>query len=155
MKNIKMLVFDMDGTIADLYGIENWLPMLQAENPYPYRAAMPMWDMQRLTEILRKLQCRGVQIAVVTWLSKDSSEEYKTEVRKAKREWLAEQNFPFDFFHGVQFGSTKANSIRHKIGEFEQAILFDDSDKVRKGWTLGETVNPNEQNLIEFLQELL
>ena len=25
----KILVFDMDGTIANLYGVENWLPMLQ------------------------------------------------------------------------------------------------------------------------------
>ena len=27
--------FDMDGTISDLYAVENWLPMLRAENPKP------------------------------------------------------------------------------------------------------------------------
>ena len=32
----KMIVFDMDGTIADLYGVEGWLEMLEAENAAPY-----------------------------------------------------------------------------------------------------------------------
>ena len=33
---------DMDGTIADLYAVENWLPMLQAHNPTPYEQAKPL-----------------------------------------------------------------------------------------------------------------
>ena len=39
---IKILVWDMDGTIADLYGVENWLPMLRAYDPTPYRTAKPI-----------------------------------------------------------------------------------------------------------------
>ena len=31
----KTLVFDMDGTIADLYGVEGWLEMLRAEDETP------------------------------------------------------------------------------------------------------------------------
>ena len=30
---MKTLVFDMDGTIADLYGVKGWLKMLRAEDP--------------------------------------------------------------------------------------------------------------------------
>ena len=30
-----MIWFDMDGTIANLYGVENWLPMLRAYDPTP------------------------------------------------------------------------------------------------------------------------
>ena len=33
-------------------------------------------------------------------------------------------------------------------------ILVDDNEKVRKGWTLGETINANE-NIIEKLVDLL
>ena len=33
MKNDKTLVFDMDGTIANLYGVKNWLPLLENKNP--------------------------------------------------------------------------------------------------------------------------
>ena len=40
------ICFDMDGTIADLYGVQNWLEMLQAENPQPYRQAKPLLDIK-------------------------------------------------------------------------------------------------------------
>ena len=39
MTNTKVIVFDMDGTIADLYGVNGWLEMLNAENPKPYEIA--------------------------------------------------------------------------------------------------------------------
>ena len=38
----KEIWFDMDGTIADLYGVENWLEMLIAEDPTPYAVAKPL-----------------------------------------------------------------------------------------------------------------
>ena len=34
-----MICFDMDGTIANLYGVHNWLEMLRAEDPTPYALA--------------------------------------------------------------------------------------------------------------------
>ena len=155
MANVKMVCFDMDGTIADLYAVEGWLPMLRSENPTPYRMAEPMWDMAELTEVLLAVMAIGIEIRIVTWLSKDSSEEYKDEVRLAKREWLAEQNFPFDHFHGVQYGATKADSVRRYLNEGETAILIDDNDRVREGWTLGETINPTNTTIIEALRSLL
>ena len=45
---LKMICFDMDGTIADLYGVENWLDMLRNYNPTPYEVAKPMWNMTEL-----------------------------------------------------------------------------------------------------------
>ena len=33
--------FDMDGTIADLYGVKNWLSYLEAEDTTPYAIANP------------------------------------------------------------------------------------------------------------------
>lgn len=150
-----MVVFDMDGTIADLYAVPNWLQMLRAEDPTPYAIAEPMWEMEKLAETLMAVKNVGIEIRVVTWLSKDSTEEYKDLVRKAKLEWLEKMNFPFDNFHGVQYGATKANSVRRFLAEDETAILFDDNAKVRKGWTLGETVDPTTTNIIEFLENLL
>ena len=151
----KMVVFDMDGTIADLYAVPNWLEMLRAENPTPYEIARPMWDMEELAETLMAVKNVGIEIRVVTWLSKDATDEYKNLVRKAKLEWLEEMNFPFDKFHAVQYGATKANSVRKYLADDETAILFDDNAKVRNGWTLGETVNPTETNIIDFLKTLL
>lgn len=155
MTKVRMIVWDMDGTIADLYGVEDWLPMLRAENPLPYEIAKPLWDMERLANIIRGLQAIGVEQRIVTWLSMNSSEEYKTETRRAKREWLEQFDFPFDHFHGVQFGSTKADSVRKFLADDEEAILIDDSARVRKGWHLGETVDPTEIDVIDFLETLL
>ena len=72
-----------------------------------------------------------------------------------KREWLERYNFPFDHFHGVAYGATKADSVRKYLAEDETAILFDDNAKVRKGWHLGETVDPAEVDIIEYLKNLL
>lgn len=155
MMKTKMVVFDMDGTIADLYAVPNWLQMLRAEDPTPYAVAEPMWKMDILADVLNELRANGIEIRIVTWLSKDSTEEYKNLVRKAKLEWLEEMGFPFDNFHGVQYGATKANSVRRYLEEEETAILIDDNAKVRNGWTLGETVDPTEINIIEFLENLL
>ena len=149
---IKMVCFDMDGTIADLYGVKGWLNDLRNENPRPYIEAKPMWDMRKLADALKAL---NVEIRIITWLSKDSSDEYKDAVRKAKLEWLKEQGFPFDKFHGVQYGATKADSVRKYLAEDETAILIDDNAKIRSGWTLGEAVDPTKVDIVKYLREMV
>ena len=151
---VKMICFDMDGTIADLYGVNDWLEKLRAFDPTPYVEAEPMWDMNELAEVLMALQSVGTEIRIVTWLSKESNKEYDNAVRLAKREWLEKCGFPFDNFHGVAYGTTKANCVRKYLNEGE-AILIDDNAKVREGWHLGETINPTEINIVEYLKGLL
>lgn len=149
---VKMICFDMDGTIADLFAVRDWLPKLRAEDPSPYAEAAPMWDMAELRKVLIELK---IEVRIVTWLSKDSSEEYKDEVRQAKREWLDRYDFPYDHFHGVRYGATKADSVRNLLNENETAILIDDNAKIRSGWNLGEAVDPTAVDLIEYLRNLL
>lgn len=148
---VKMICFDMDGTIADLFAVRDWLPKLRAEDPSPYVEAVPMWDMTELRKVLVELK---IEVRIVTWLSKNSSEEYKNEVRQAKREWLDRYDFPYDHFHGVRYGATKADSVRNLLNENETAILIDDNAKIRNGWTLGEAVDPTAVDLIEYLRNL-
>ena len=147
----KTLVFDMDGTIANLYGVENWLEDLRSNNPRPYIVAEPMYDMDVLRTVLEMLKLQGWTIAVTSWLSMGSTKEYDKLVRKAKREWLERYNFPFDEIHLVAYGTTKANCTR-KNGGYQ--ILVDDNEKVRNGWNLGGTINANE-NILEKLVDLL
>ena len=151
----KMICFDMDGTIADLYAVENWLPMLRAYDPTPYKVAEPMWDMVELANLLTQCQSIGIEIRIITWLSKESTPDYDRAVREAKREWLEAQGFPFDHFHGVKYGATKADSIRRYLAEDETAILFDDNANVRKGWTMGEAIDPIETDILDFLRGLV
>ena len=147
----KILVFDMDGTIADFYGVNGWLEYLNESNPTPYIIAEPLYDMVVLTSVLNILKAKGWKIVVTSWLAKDSTKDFDKEVRQAKREWLEEYNFPFDEIHLVKYGTTKANCTR-KLGGYQ--ILIDDNEQVRKGWNLGATINANE-NILDKLIDLL
>lgn len=147
----KILVFDMDGTIADLYGVDNWLEDLRVENPAPYINAKPVYDTEVLNSLLEIFKDNGWKIVVTTWLAKGSTKDYDRLVRKAKLAWLERYAFPYDEIHLVKYGTTKANCTR-KLGGFQ--VLVDDNEKVRNGWTLGDTINANE-NIIERLIDLL
>lgn len=140
MEYNRTIVFDMDGTIADFYGVDGWLDYLKAENTTPYEVAKPLYKMDYLNALLTLLKTQGWRIVVTTWLAKGGSKEYNNRTRKAKLEWLARHNFPYDEIHLVKYGTTKANCTR-KIGGYQ--VLVDDNENVRKGWTLGHTINAN------------
>ncbi len=143
----KTLVFDMDGTIANLYGVENWLEDLRAFNPRPYVIAEPLYDMNTLNALLIELKKDGWKIVITSWLSKETTRAYDREVRKAKTQWLEKYNFPFDEIHLVKYGTTKANCTR-KLGGYQ--ILVDDNEQVRNGWNLGSTINANNDIITEL-----
>lgn len=148
----RMVVFDMDGTLADLYSVPNWLEKLRAEDPSPYIEAKPLVDMETLSVVLKMLIQENWEIRIVSWLSRDSSESYKIAVRKAKLAWLAKYGFPYKTAHLVQYGTTKADCVRKYT---ESAILIDDDSRVRNGWHLGETIDPTKTDIIDALTELL
>lgn len=134
----KMIVFDMDGTLAATYSVPNWLKMLRAFDATPYIAAEPIYDMAKLNQLISELKSAGWRIAITSWLSKETTPAYDAAVRKAKIEWLAAHGFAFDEIHLVKYGTTKADCTRHKA---EYQILVDDNEKVRAGWHLGPTID--------------
>lgn len=151
---IKEICFDMDGTLADFYGVPNWLEMIRAFDPTPYAEARPLWNMAVLASVLHKLQENGIEIAIITWKSKKSTPEFDRATKEAKLQWLAQYDFPYDYFHCVQYGATKADTIRKRLKDGE-AILIDDNEKVRAGWSLGAAIDPTTENIIEVLKELI
>ena len=124
---MKILVFDMDGTIADLYGVTDWLKSLQNNDPSPYYNANPLYDMDVLTDLLDALKSLGWRIVVTTWLAKGSNAKYDKMVREAKLAWLDKYHFPYDEI---------------------------DNENVRKGWTLGDTIDARH-DITEVLLELI
>jgi len=142
------LVFDMDGTVADLYNVENWLADLLAENTRPYDIAEPMYNMVELADLLNTLKTKGYTVAIVSWTAKNGRKEYNKAVRKAKIAWLKRYNFPVDEIHIVKYGTKKQTCIKA-----DNAILFDDDERVRNTWTKGTTVNANF-SIIPFLTKL-
>ncbi len=146
----RTIVFDMNGTIANFYGVKGWLDYLKNEDTTPYRVAKPLYDMENLRSILLRLKARGWRVVVTTWLAKGGTKEYNDRTRVAKLEWLAKYNFPYDEIHLVKYGTTKANCTR-RIGGYQ--VLVDDNDTIRKGWNLGATINANE-NIITEIEKL-
>lgn len=147
----KIIVFDMDGTIADFYGVDGWLDYLHKCDTTPYQNAKPIYDTKELNNILKKLKMQGWTITVTTWLSKGGTREYNKRTRVVKKQWLDRYDFPYDELHMVKYGTTKANCTR-KIGGYQ--ILVDDNEQIRKGWRLGDTIDANK-NIIPELKKLL
>lgn len=146
----KVLVFDMDGTLADFYGVEGWLDDLHARNVRPYAEARPLVDMVELRNILLQLQDFGWHVVITSWLAKDSTKAYDNAVRIVKHNWLDNFDFPYDELHFIKYGTTKANCTRKYGG---RQVLFDDNEKVRNGWNLGEAIDAVD--MIEYLKGLL
>ena len=152
---IKELCFDMDGTLADLFGVENWLDKIRAYDPTPYQTAEPLVDMAELGCLLRSLQNCGINVAVITWLSKEPNKQYDDEVRKAKRAWLKEYGFPFDSLRCVAYGTPKHKIEAARLDDDEEALIFDDDVRVRRDWNLGGAIDPTTTNILDVLKEIL
>ena len=148
MKETKAIYFDMDGTIADLYGVTDWLTMLMNGNELPYAIAKPLVRLATLARLLNQLQKDGYKIGIVSWLAKNSTTDYDERVTNAKKEWLAKHltSVHFDEIHIVQYGTPKQNIVNHPNG-----ILFDDEENNRKNWT-GKAYN--EKNITKILKKL-
>ncbi len=147
----KTLVFDMDGTLANFYGVDGWLEDIRNENTRPYDIAKPLYNMEVLNAILDLLRAQGWKIAITSWLAKDSTKTFDEMVRASKITWLQKYDFSYDEIHLVRYGTTKANCTRKNGGV---QILVDDNEKIRKGWHLGATINANK-NIIDELINLL
>ena len=140
------IYFDMDGTIANLYGVENWLPKLQNEDASPYTDAEPLVRLATLARLLNKLQRNGHKIGIVSWLAKNSTNEYDIKVTNAKIEWLNThlKSVQFDEIKIGKYGTPKSTMVDDKNG-----ILFDDEEPNRIEW---QGIAHNVDNIIGILK---
>ena len=140
------IFFDMDGTIADLYGVDNWLDYLIASDTLPYAVAKPLLKLNSLARVLNRLQKEGYRIGVISWLAKSGTEEYNNAVTETKKNWLKKHlaSVHFDEINIVKYGTPKQMFART-----ENDILFDDEEKNRNNWT-GKAFDVNA--IIEILK---
>jgi len=144
----KTVYFDMDGTIANLYQIPQWLERIQAFDETPYLLATTMANMQQLSRYLNKLQKNGIKLGIISWLAKNGTPDYNSRVRKAKRKWLQKHlsSVTWDEMHLVKYGTPK-----HLVAKDKNGILFDDNAEVRQKWK-GKAYT--EKEILTILKEL-
>lgn len=143
--NERVINFDMDGTIADLYGVDDWLSYLINHDAYPYINAKPLINMNSLAKLLNKLKAKGYTINIISWLSKNSNQLYDERVRTAKCKWLRKhlKSVNFDNIYIVPYGTPKH--------ELASGILFDDEKTNRDKWGKGAY---DVDNILEVLKGL-
>jgi hypothetical protein len=127
----KAIYFDMDGTIADLYGAKDWLEKIKVLDTEPYEIAHGLVNMSLLARYLNRLQEQGYTIGIVSWLAKGSTKEYDMQVTRAKKRWLTKhlKSVAFDEINIVAYGTPKSTVVGITDG-----ILFDDEEPNRKEW---------------------
>lgn len=142
----KAIYFDMDGTIANLYGVDGWLDCIINEYTKPYREAKALINMRQLGKELNRLKQNGYTIGVISWLAKGATDEYNKRVAQAKRNWLVRHlsAVQFDEVHIVEYGTPK-----HTLGN---GILFDDEEPNRTNW-IGKAYDVND--IIETLKAIV
>lgn len=146
------VILDMDGTIADLYKVENWLGKIRNFDPTPYTEAALM--VAGIAEAVKAIREAGAEVKVVSWLSKETNSDFDKLVRKAKRDWLAEQGIEVDSVRCVPYGTQKA----YYRNPENINILFDDNAEVREsfeGFNNCFALDPTENNIAEVLMELM
>ena len=147
----KEIWFDMDGTIADLYSVEDWLPKLRAYDESPYMNAAPLLRLCVLARILNRLQREGFTINIISWLSKDPNPNYGAKVTAAKYYWL-KKHLPSVIFNKIRivpYGTPKSFVMSEK-----DAILFDDEEKNRVEWENNGGIAYNVNNILGVLKAL-
>ena len=132
--------FDMDGTIANFYGVPGWLAYQQESDPTPYALAQPLVDMTELAMKLNALQKAGYRVGVISWLSKTGTPAYDRVVTETKKAWLAQYlpTVEWDEVHIVRYGTPK-QMFAHTV----QDVLFDDELPNRQNWT-GKAYNVDQ-----------
>ena len=120
-----IILFDLDGTLGNLYGRSDWLEKLTNEEPI-YEELEPLVDMEELNTIANKLITVGVRFGVVTWLSNGASEIYELITSMEKYRWC-KKHIPFiTEFECQPYGTPKQTNYRNT-----KCILIDDNAEVR------------------------
>ena len=149
MEEMRTIWFDMDGTIANLYGVENWLEKLQAHDATPYAEATVLLNMSQLARLLNQLKVMGYKLGIISWLSKCPTPEYDEAVTEAKKAWLGQHlaSVSWDEIRIVKHGMPKEWFMNT-----DRDILFDDEEINRENWK-GDAYEP--EMIIKVLKALL
>lgn len=125
---------DMDGTIADLYNINEWLPRLRACDETIFLECKPL-----ITEdaLLAYFPASMYAIKILSMTPLGASDEYCKNVEAQKDAWLDK------YFPKLTKRIYRKYGHNKNLRNSENAILIDDSEPIRNSWR-GKAINPTE-----------
>lgn len=140
--------FDMDGTLTNFYGVQNWLEYLENSDTTPYRIAKPLINFSLLARRIHQLQRKGYKVGIISWLSKSGTNEYNAAVTTIKKAWLKKHLPSVDWNETITipYGTPKHNYANDKY-----AILFDDEKRNRDAWQSKTRMAFDESRIMEIL----
>lgn len=151
---MKKIYFDMDGTVADLYGEKNWLDNLRNEREGSFINLRPLVDMNELAMVCHQLMNLGYSFGVITWLPMGASYEFERVCEEEKRAWVEEFMPWVSEFYAQSYGVPKQYAPSRRAAEM---ILVDDNAEVRAMWNteVQRSSIDATQDIIKELRKLL
>lgn len=123
----KIVYFDMDGTIADLYGVENVFKRLDALDASVYLEAEPI---QEYIQMIRDFHHMGYEVNILSCLGMISEEVFDKNTKENKDKWL-------DKYVGCEYINKRIYipNTKHKEEYIDAiGILVDDDERVLVNW---------------------
>lgn len=133
--------FDMDGTIAELYKVKDWLPALRSNDWSVYDKCLPRAHFERINAAIEALVGNGWQVGVITWASKGIGwDRHLDAIAETKFEWLC-RFFPAlanGKFACIPYGEDKGLYMIHQMNtNYDPGNIYylvDDNKEVRATW---------------------
>ena len=121
----KTVYLDMDGTIADLYGINNWLERLRNEDHTIFEECEPFISE---SDLMNYFPTEEYEIRICSMTPKNATKEYCEDVKKQKNAWLDK------FFPNIKkrYYLPYGNNKNYKNSK--DCILVDDNKNIRENY---------------------
>ena len=133
MNKRTVVYLDMDGTIFDLYGQENWLAELKAGNEKIFSGDRRIVTEEELRKIFPENE---YDVRILTMTPLGATEDYCLKVINEKNKWLDK------YFPSIEKRIFKKYGHNKNLRGSKNAILVDDSEPIRNSWR-GVALNPS------------
>ena len=121
----KIVYLDMDGTIADLYGINNWLERLRDEDSTIFTECETLITEKALFDLY---PVEKYEIRILSMTPKKATKRYRMSVIAQKNEWL-DTHFPHIKKRiYLPYGHNK--NLKNSVNK----ILIDDNEIIRNNF---------------------
>lgn len=139
----KVVYFDMDGTIADLYGVSDCFKRLDNMDAAVYSEAKPI---DKYINMLKEFHTMGYKVVILSALGMVSSKQFDEDTIRNKGIWLDTYVGKEYIDERIYIPNTKHKELYQLFGK---GILVDDDDRVLMNWNYDRIKAVNDNKVIK------